>query len=166
MFQRLWMMWPGNMLSSPALVATPVLFVGKLGMIYRQWDTTWKQSIFHLRKDIPVRSVTRIIDLNIPSIVMCQHTIGKINEKRWKTIVSGGTMSFYEYIVPKAGEFKVFECSLCGKCGKDRGNLRKHVENIHFPGSFIYKCKYCSEEHTTRNLLNMHISNMHRGMTS
>ncbi len=75
-------------------------------------------------------------------------------------------MSFYHYIVPKAGENKVFECSLCGKHGKDRGNLRKHVENIHFPGSFIYKCKYCSEEYNTRNLLNLHISNMHRGMNA
>jgi len=69
---------------------------------------------------------------------------------------------FYEYIVkdPSSGP-KSHKCTLCGKVGNDRGNLRKHVENIHFPGSFSYGCKYCTESFTTRNNLNMHISKTH-----
>ena len=54
------------------------------------------------------------------------------------------------------------KCTICGKSGKDRGNLRKHVENIHFPGSFSYPCKHCKHEFSTRNTLNMHISKDHR----
>jgi len=69
---------------------------------------------------------------------------------------------FYEYIIkdPSTGP-KSHKCTLCGKVGNDRGNLRKHVENIHFPGSFSYSCKYCAETFTTRNNLNMHISKNH-----
>jgi len=69
---------------------------------------------------------------------------------------------FYEYIVKDASSGpKAHKCTLCGKVGNDRGNLRKHVENIHFPGSFSYNCKYCTESFTTRNNLNMHISKTH-----
>ena len=69
---------------------------------------------------------------------------------------------FYEYIVKDASSGpKAHKCTLCGKVGNDRGNLRKHVENIHFPGSFSYDCKYCTESFTTRNNLNMHISKTH-----
>jgi len=69
---------------------------------------------------------------------------------------------FYEYIVKDASSGpKAHKCTLCGKVGNDRGNLRKHVENIHFPGSFSYDCKYCTESFTTRNNLNIHISKTH-----
>jgi len=77
----------------------------------------------------------------------------------------GDRLLFYEYIVkdPSSGP-KSHKCTLCGKVGNDRGNLRKHVENIHFPGSFSYGCKYCTETFTTRNNLNMHISKTHRNV--
>jgi len=70
---------------------------------------------------------------------------------------------FYEYIVkdPESGP-KMHKCTICGKQGSDRGNLRKHVENIHFPGTLSYQCKYCTETFSTRNGLNHHFSKMHR----
>ena len=72
---------------------------------------------------------------------------------------------FYEYIVkdPESGP-KMHKCTICGKQGSDRGNLRKHVENIHFPGTLSYPCKYCTETFSTRNGLNHHFSKMHRAV--
>lgn len=77
---------------------------------------------------------------------------------------SGGSFSFYDYVVRSESGIKLFQCTVCGKESNDKSNLRKHVENIHFPGSFEYSCKHCSETCTTRNLLNIHISKMHRGL--
>ena len=38
---------------------------------------------------------------------------------------------FYEYIVKDpANGTKMHKCTICGKQGQDRGNLRKHVENV------------------------------------
>ena len=67
---------------------------------------------------------------------------------------------FYQYIVQSSGS-KQWECTVCGKEGNDRGNLRKHVENIHFPGTFSYSCKYCCETLSSRTALNHHITLKH-----
>ena len=66
----------------------------------------------------------------------------------------------YQYVVIVWDDFQPnwHKCTMCGKSGKDRGNLRKHVENIHFPGTFNYHCKYSFENFSTRNSLNIHIS--------
>jgi len=70
----------------------------------------------------------------------------------------GGEKLLYEYIVrhPEAGP-KAHKCTVCGKIGNDRGNLRKHVESLHFPGAFRYSCKYCQEEFDTKTKLNNHV---------
>jgi len=74
----------------------------------------------------------------------------------------GADKQLYDYIAshPEAGP-KAFKCIICGKTSDHKTNLRKHVENIHFPGTFTYPCKYCSEIFTTRNFLNMHVSKIH-----
>ena len=74
-----------------------------------------------------------------------------------------GDKQLYGYIVkaPEAGP-KQHKCTLCGKTGTDRSNLRKHIENIHFNGAFAYTCKYCSETFSSRNKLNHHISGVHK----
>ena len=56
----------------------------------------------------------------------------------------------------------MYSCTLCGKQTKDRSNMKKHIENIHFPGSFSYQCKYCDKVFTTRNNLNHHVNNLHK----
>jgi len=80
----------------------------------------------------------------------------------------GGDKQLYEYIVraPEAG-LKAHRCTLCGQTGNDRSNLRKHVENIHFPGTFSYTCKYCPPEMAvktfpTRTKLQNHVSSFHK----
>ena len=82
----------------------------------------------------------------------------------WVLPLSGETFSFDNYIVPSESGFG-HQCTECGKEAVKKDNLRKHVENIHFPGSFTYNCKYCSQIYTTRNLLNQHMTKMHRGMS-
>ena len=75
-----------------------------------------------------------------------------------RSLVAGGEKLLYEYIVrhPEAGP-KAHKCTICGKIGNDRGNLRKHVESLHFPGSFRYSCKYCQDEFDTKTKLNNHV---------
>jgi len=36
-----------------------------------------------------------------------------------------------------------FTCTLCGKLSKDKSNLMRHIENIHFPDQFQYPCRLC-----------------------
>ena len=60
------------------------------------------------------------------------------------------------------GGTKALYCKLCGKVSNDRSNLRKHVENIHFPDSFLHFCKYCQESFKTKNMLYMHVSSLHK----
>ncbi|XP_023339306.1 broad-complex core protein isoform X31 [Eurytemora carolleeae] len=54
-----------------------------------------------------------------------------------------------------------YACTMCGKFATNRGNLKKHVENIHFPGFNQYICKQCGDLFTTKNNLNHHVSRVH-----
>ena len=85
----------------------------------------------------------------------------------WTLLVAGGDKQLYDYIVShlEAGQ-KAFKCTICGKVSAHKTNLRKHVENIHFPGLFTYTCKYCPETFPTKNLLNHHVTNSHRSNVS
>jgi len=77
----------------------------------------------------------------------------------------GASVVFSTYLIkePSLGP-KGLKCTLCCKTGTDRSNLKKHVENIHFPGTLSYSCKYCNETFLTRNNLNHHISKHHKGL--
>lgn len=71
-------------------------------------------------------------------------------------------LDLYSYIEDHLdGLYRGYRCMLCGKSAKDKGNLRKHVENIHFPGQFEYPCKICQKPFSTRNRLNHHVSKEH-----
>ena len=85
----------------------------------------------------------------------------------WMSFALSGDnlLSFDNYIVPSESGVG-FQCTMCGKEAVKKSNLRKHIENIHFPGSYSYSCKYCSQICTTKNQLNQHISKLHRGWCS
>ena len=93
----------------------------------------------------------------------------EISRFTWSCLLlTGGDKQLYEYIVkaPEAG-LKAHRCTLCGQTGNDRSNLRKHVENIHFPGAFSYTCKYCppdmaAKTFPTRTKLQNHVSSFHK----
>ena len=79
-----------------------------------------------------------------------------------------GDKQLYDYIekAPECGP-RGHKCTLCGKVGNDRGNLRKHVENVHFPGTFSYQCRHCPPPAAifpTRTKLNNHMSAMHKNV--
>merc|ERR1712083_295856 len=51
----------------------------------------------------------------------------------------------------------MFRCSLCGKSMAQKRNALNHVENIHFPGSFIHQCSSCGKELKSKEALNNHV---------
>jgi len=75
------------------------------------------------------------------------------------------TLSQYIEKDPASGP-KAHKCTLCGKVSQDRSNIRKHVENIHFPDSFLYNCKFCGKTFNARNNMYVHISTFHRDVNS
>merc|ERR1712130_616756 len=70
------------------------------------------------------------------------------------------TLSYIERD-PASGP-KSHRCTICGKTGNDRSNLRRHVESVHFPESFQFDCKYCGKVYNAKNSLYVHISTYHR----
>ena len=54
------------------------------------------------------------------------------------------------------------KCLICGRSSSDRGNMHKHVENIHFPNRFSYACKYCDHSFGTRKKMYYHIQTKHK----
>ena len=74
--------------------------------------------------------------------------------------VVGSLKSLYSYI-EKLADGQGHRCRLCGRVSSQRGNLQKHVENIHFPGSVLWTCKFCGQTFTTRNNLNNHVTKAH-----
>ena len=131
-----------------------------------------RTSTFQTHSYISANIVKKVLKLRICCTCM-YHQFTKNEMKinyQWKHsiffqlnfIYLSGTLSLYDYIVPSQNGSKPFKCSICEKESNDKGNLRKHVENIHFPGTFSYTCKYCNETLSTRNLLNVHISKFHR----
>ena len=56
----------------------------------------------------------------------------------------------------------MYQCDLCDKTCLQKGNLVKHLENIHFPNSFLHTCRYCEAQFNKKNLLYQHVSYYHR----
>ena len=54
-----------------------------------------------------------------------------------------------------------FQCNLCGKISRDGTNSYRHVESIHFQGSFEYECDKCDEKFDTKSKWDKHRSRVH-----
>jgi len=74
---------------------------------------------------------------------------------------SSSTQMFQDYI-SKSDHTSCWQCTICGKESAQKVNLVKHVENVHFPDSFSYDCKYCSQSFNTKNKLYVHIARTHK----
>jgi len=59
-----------------------------------------------------------------------------------------------------------FRCTICGTVNGQRAHSENHIENIHFPGSFTYTCKYCDETFNLRNKLYKHVNSQHKHMSN
>jgi len=74
-------------------------------------------------------------------------------------VAKGASFNEYIYKMPITG---IFKCKMCGKINRDKSNIRKHVESIHFPGTYLYTCKHCGEVLSTKSMLHNHIAMKHK----
>ena len=73
---------------------------------------------------------------------------------------SGQLSAFTEYTVKK--DKNIVQCTVCGQ--KFKGSLSKalrHVEAIHFPWSYSYKCSMCDKEFGNYNSFHSHCRRKH-----
>jgi len=54
------------------------------------------------------------------------------------------------------GEVKKWQCVLCGKMAKLKGDILDHVECNHKDTAFLYSCRYCSKVVNTNRKLRIH----------
>ena len=126
------------------------------------WENTWK--IFTFQELSPTSANIAVKYLQRETSWTCTFQRPTVEiYSSWTLLVAGDDKQLYDYIVShlEAGQ-KAFKCTICGKVSAHKTNLRKHVENMHFPGLFTYTCKYCPETFPTKNLLNHHVTNSHR----
>ena len=55
-----------------------------------------------------------------------------------------------------------FMCTVCGRTGLSRRDVRNHVESFHFPNLFTYNCPICGMQMKTKKALNGHKYTYHR----
>ena len=58
------------------------------------------------------------------------------------------------------GELK-WQCSVCGKATKHRGDIKRHIESHHIEG-ISHACNQCGKVSRSSHALNMHILSYHR----
>ena len=54
------------------------------------------------------------------------------------------------------GDVKKWQCVLCGKMAKLKGDILDHVECNHKDTAFLYSCRYCSKVVNTNRKLRIH----------
>jgi len=70
--------------------------------------------------------------------------------------------SLLKYVTQVSAETgSSFQCTLCGKTNGQKNNVMKHVESIHFPGSFTHYCKLCDKTVKTKSALEWHNTQYH-----
>jgi len=63
--------------------------------------------------------------------------------------------------IKKDPESGLFLCQFCGKQNMQKNNIRKHIEGVHFTGSFVYKCNLCNKDFNGKNSLSTHMYKYH-----
>ena len=83
-----------------------------------------------------------------------------------KSIKFSGPQALLQQYIAKVEEGSSkgkYQCTICGKMNGQKIHTMNHIESIHFPGTFEYKCKYCAMIFNTRNMMYMHINKIHKG---
>ena len=72
-------------------------------------------------------------------------------------------LDFDKYISKVGGGVHVckFKCNICGQIGAQKGNMRRHVESIHFPGQLEYSCPDCDGKFDTMQKYHNHQMRKH-----
>ena len=82
----------------------------------------------------------------------------------WEYVHGGGVLQDlhgYSSKITEGENIGKFQCNLCGKICNQSSDSFKHVENIHFPGSYQYECDQCGKKFDTRNKLYKHRFHVH-----
>ena len=68
----------------------------------------------------------------------------------------------YAFCMKEAGESK-WKCGMCYQFSHmGRKQVRNHVESKHFPNTWQYSCKYCTNISNTKKALDIHMSVKHK----
>lgn len=86
-------------------------------------------------------------------LLICVAILGEVHEPA----------DLYVYVVenPDPMDRNKFMCKICFKTST-RKDCRDHVENAHFPNSFIYNCQSCGEKLKSKTALKNHKTKYHR----
>ena len=77
-------------------------------------------------------------------------------------LISDDPSSLFKQYAKYNSQTKLYECTICQKTSSYKCSMIKHVENKHFPNSFVYSCQFCLMEFKTKNSINKHLSLVHR----
>jgi len=83
-----------------------------------------------------------------------------MNKLTYVSVGSGDSAMLNSYI-KKDSSTAMFVCQICGKESIQKSNIKKHVEGVHFPGHFAYKCDICNKHFNGKNSLSVHIYKYH-----
>ena len=182
-FQASWINLTSTFPETPTNGSSPVLSAARWPTTWATWESTSRT----FTSPAPVHTTVGSAAYSFPPVMECTVMYLKSIEIWNKILFQGLSLDFalnirlcrflllilacynycyfldlYSYIEDHTdGLYRGYRCMLCGKAAKDKGNLRKHVENIHFPGQFEYPCKICQKPFSTRNRLNHHVSKEH-----
>jgi len=67
---------------------------------------------------------------------------------------AGGGTDFSEFALMNSES--QWQCSICGKQTSQKSNLLKHIENIHYPGTYSYTCHVCNKIFQNKNSFYKH----------
>ena len=59
-----------------------------------------------------------------------------------------------------------FQCHMCGKISRGKSEAWRHVESIHFPGSYEHECDQCGEKFETNTKWRHHRTRVHSSKKS
>ena len=61
------------------------------------------------------------------------------------------------------GENNSYQCEICQRCFKVKGNLKTHVASVH-EGKKPFKCEICDKSFPLKGEMKKHITSVHEGM--
>ena len=68
---------------------------------------------------------------------------------------------FEQYIIRNNGQGRI-GCQLCQHTVLNFTDMRNHVESIHFPNTFSYKCPFCDQAFGTNKAFKVHKQRSHK----
>ena len=81
--------------------------------------------------------------------------------ERWENGGAEQDLHGYSSKIAEGENIGKFQCNLCGKISSKRSGSFRHVDAIHFPGSYEYQCDQCDRKFDTNVKWRKHRSRVH-----